>query len=282
MNHDDPEEIEIDLLLEAMWRRSGYDFRSYARSSIRRRVSQFLGRSGCSTVSEMTSRVTRDSEFLNQLAQYFSISVTGMFRDPWVYRAIREQAVPLLRSWHYFKVWHAGCATGEEVYSLAIVLQEEGLLDRVTLHATDFNDAAIEKARDGVYPLDKTRSFAGNYRQAGGTASLADHFRASGGSAVMSDALKQRVTFSTHNLVTDHVFGEMHLILCRNVLIYFDRDLQQRAVTLFADSLVHGGFLCLGTHEDIRLVPAGEQFELVDEKARLFKKTGRPRGGPWP
>lgn len=268
------ETIEIDLLLESIYRRYGYDFRAYARASIERRIRLFLSAAGCATVSEMIPQVLHDAAFFSRLLPYFSIPVTEMFRDPWVYLAVREQVVPLLRTWPHVKIWHAGCATGEEVYSLAIVLKEEGLYDRATIYATDFSGAALDQARAGTYEIDKLQEATRNYQQAGGKASLADYYHAAYGAAAMDPALRERIVFSGHNLASDSVFGEMHLVFCRNVLIYFNRELQDRALGLFAESLVHGGFLCLGSKESLQFSALHGHFEAVDRKARLYKKTG--------
>lgn len=269
---DDAERIEIDLLLEAVYRRYGYDFRSYARASVERRVRQFLPGSGCSTISEMIPKLLNDKEFFTRLAQYFSISVTEMFRDPFVYRAIREKVVPFLRTYPFFKVWLAGCATGEEVYSLAILLKEEGLLEKATIYATDFNDEALDRAREAIYPLDKMREYTTNYQQAGGKTSFSEYYHAKYGSAVICADLKEHVTIANHNLAVDSAFSEMHLVLCRNVLIYFNRELQDRALGLFTESLVHGGFLCLGTKEDIQFTGASGDYEVIDRQAKLHKR----------
>lgn len=266
------EPLEIDLLLETIFRRYGYDFRSYARASIERRAKQFAAQAGCASVSELIPIVLHDEDLFSRLARYFSISVTEMFRDPLVYSAVREKVVPLLRTWPHFKVWHAGCATGEEAYSLAIVLKEEGVYDRATIYATDFNDEALERAREGVYEAGKMREATQNYQRSGGKASFSEHYHASYDSAVMDASLKERITFANHNLTVDEVFGEMHLVFCRNVLIYFNRELQNRALRLFTESLVHGGFLCLGTKEDIRFSDVQDRYEVVDRKARIYKK----------
>jgi chemotaxis protein methyltransferase CheR len=270
------ERIEIDLLLEAIFQRYGYDFRSYARASIERRTRQFLSGSGCASVAEMIPKVLHDEEFFSRLARYFSISVTELFRDPFVYRSVRENVVPLLRTWPNFKVWHAGCATGEEVYSLAIVLKEEGVYDRAIIYATDVNDEALEKGRAGIYHVEKLQEATRDYQQAGGKASFSEYYHARYGAVAIDQRLKQRVTFSVHNLVSDHVFGEMHLVFCRNVLIYFNRDLQNRALGLFTESLVHGGFLCLGTKEDLRFSDVSERYDTVDQKARIYRKKAVP------
>jgi chemotaxis protein methyltransferase CheR len=270
------ETIEIDLLLEAVFRSCGYDFRSYARASIERRIRQFLSKSGCTSVSGMIPKVLHDKEFASSLIRYFSVSVTEMFRDPAVYLAVREIVVPLLRTWPHIKVWHAGCASGEEVYSLAIVLKEEGLYDRATIYATDFNDEILEHAREGIFETEKLREATRNYQLAGGKRSFSEYYHAQYDVAAMDASLRKRVVFSSHNLATDSVFGEMHLIFCRNVLIYFNRDLQNRALKLFSESLVHGGFLCLGTKESLRFTDVGNRYEIVDEKARIYKIKAFP------
>ena len=264
--------IEIDLLLDAIYRRYGYDFRSYARASIERRTRQFLSGCECKNVAEMIDKVLHDEEFFSRLAQYFSIKVTEMFRDPFVYRTVRQDVVSMLRTWPHFKVWHAGCATGEEVYSLAIVLKEEGIYDRATIYATDFNDEALGRAREGVYEIGKLQEATRNYQQAGGKASLSEYYHARYDAAAIDGALKGRIVFANHNLTADGVFGEMHLVFCRNVLIYFNRDLQNRALGLFTESLVHGGFLCLGTKEDLQFTEVSHQYEVVNRKARIYKK----------
>jgi chemotaxis protein methyltransferase CheR len=266
------ETLEITLLLEAIYQRYGYDFRSYARASIERRVRLFLSDSEFVSVSEMIPKVLHDQAFFGQLAQYFSISVTEMFRDPSVYLAVRKEVMPMLRTWPHFKVWLAGCATGEEAYSLAIVLKECGVYDRATIYATDFNDSSLKQAKEGVYEIEKIKTATKNYQQSGGKASFSEYYHARYNAAVMDASLKERITFANHNLSADSAFGEMHLVFCRNVLIYFNRDLQNRALELFTKSLVHGGFLCLGTREDLRFTSVHEFYEPVDEKERIYRK----------
>ena len=266
------EEIETNLLLEAIFQRYGYDFRSYARASIDRRIRQFLSTVDSKSISGMISKVLWDRSFSTALIQYFSISVTEMFRDPEVYTAIRAEVVPLLRTYPHVKTWHAGCSTGEEVYSMAILLKEEGLYEKSNLFGTDFNDSALAQAKEGIYPAGKMKLFTKNYQQAGGTVSFAQYYHANYESAVMDGALKKRITFANHNLVTDGVFGEMHLIFCRNVIIYFNKDLQNRTLRLFTDSLVRGGFLCLGNKEDLLFTKVRDEYEVIDEKAKIFRK----------
>lgn len=266
------EEIEIDLLLEAVFQRCGYDFRSYARASIERRIRQHMSKTSFNVISEMIPEALRDLTFLSELIQCFSISVTDMFRDPYVYSAIREKVVPILKTYPHVKVWHAGCATGEEVYSMAVLLTEEGLYERASLFGTDFNEKALTRAKEGIYPISKLKEFTQNYQQAGGTSSFGNYYHANYDSAVMKSFLKKRITFAGHNLVTDSVFGEMHLVLCRNVLIYFNKNLQERVLRLFTDSLVRGGILCLGNKEDLLFTEVRDEYETVDEKAKIFKK----------
>lgn len=272
MSPNDIERIEFDLLLEAIWRRYGYDFRAYARATIERRTLQFLSGAGCVTVVELIPRVLHDAAFFSRLARQFSIPVTEMFRDPFVYRTLREKVLPLLRTWPHIKIWHAGCASGEEAYSMAILLREEGLFERTTLYATDFNDEVLERAREGIYDLDRLKEATRNYQEAGGAASLSDYYHAAYNAAAMEASLRERIVFSNHNLMADGVFGEMHLIACRNVLIYFNRELQNRALGLFTESLVHGGFLCIGTKEDLQFSSVAEQYEVLDSKARIYRK----------
>lgn len=270
------ERIEIELLLEAIHRRYGYDFRSYARASIERRLRLFRAGSGCASISEMIPRLLHDADFFTRLVRQFSIPVTELFRDPLVYRTVREQVVPLLRTWPHIKVWHAGCASGEEVYSLAIVLKEEGLYERATIYATDINADVLEQARRGIYDIARLQEATRGYQQSGGRGSLSEYYHADYDAVAMDPALRERVVFSTHNLATDSVFGEMHLVFCRNVMIYFNRELQDRALGLFTESLVRGGFLCLGTKEDIQFSAVRDAYEAVARPARIFKRKAAP------
>lgn len=270
--------IEITLLLEAVFQRYGYDFRGYSRGSIERRVRQFLGKSGCGTISKMIPKLLHDEGFFEQFLPELSITVTEMFRDPPMYRSMRKKVVPLLKTYPFIKVWHAGCATGEEAYSLAILLTEEGLYDRSTIFATDFNDASLEKARNGIYDLGHIKAFTFNYQQALGTRPFSEYYHARYGSIAVKQSLNKNIIFANHNLVTDTVFGEMHLILCRNVLIYFDQALQNRVLKLFSDSLAHGGFLCLGSKENPQFSDVENNFKAIDPQWRIYQK--RERGDP--
>jgi chemotaxis protein methyltransferase CheR len=274
MMQNEIEDIEVDLLLEAVFRRYGYDFRSYARASVDRRIRQYVAKTRALSISELIPRVIHDEGAFSELAQQFSVSVTEMFRDPFVFRALREQVAPVLRSFPFVKAWAAGCATGEEVYSLAIVLKESGVYDRSTIFGTDFNDDALRKAKQGIYPMERIQEFTRSYQEGGGTRSFAEYYHASYDSASLDASLKERITFANHNLTADNVFGEMNLVFCRNVLIYFNRELQERALRLFSDSLVRGGFLVLGTKEDLRFSGVSGEFEVVDRAARIYRKKG--------
>lgn len=266
------EDIEIDLLLEAIYQRYGYDFRSYTKASIRRRIMHRLGLSGMDNVTRMTERVLRDREFFVSLLNDLTVNVTDMFRDPEFYLAFRREVVPMLKTFPFLKIWHAGCATGEEIYSMAILLEEEGLYDRSIIYATDIDKNVLASAKKGIYPISSMRQFSENYRAAGGKGSLSDYYTAKYDGAILDQRLKRNIVFADHDLVTDQVFGEMNVILCRNVLIYFDRELQQRVFRLFFDSLDMGGVLCLGTKETLRYSGLEEAFESIDERLRIFRK----------
>ena len=202
-----------------------------------------------------------------------------MFRDPWFYEAVRKEVVPLLRTYPFSKIWHAGCSSGEEVYSMAIILKEEGLWDRIQIYATDLNEVVLKKAKEGIYPVEDIKEWTRNYQKAGGRESFADYYTARYQSALIDRSLREKVVFADHNLVTDEAFGEMHLIVCRNVLIYFSRNLQNRAVDLFKKSLVPGGFLCLGTKESLRFTDHDIDFETICDEAKIYrKKMGETKG----
>lgn len=266
------ENIEARLLLEAVYLKYGYDFRNYSMASIKRRIKRRMGLCGAETVSEMTHRLLNDEAFFSSVLADFSINVTEMFRDPPFYRTVRARVAPELRKMPFFKVWHAGCATGEEVFSMAILLQEEGLYDSARIYATDFNEEVIRNAKEGIYPIDRMKEYTHNYHKSGGKASFADYYTARYDFAIMNASLKENIIFADHNLVTDGVFGEMNLILCRNVLIYFDRQLQNRVIGLFYESLPPGGLLCLGSKESIRFCEYSDRFEDVDSNEKIYRK----------
>jgi len=279
MTTSEIENIEISLLLEAIFQRYGHDFRQYTRGSISRRIEHFLVDSGHARISEMIPRLLWDEAFFERLVSLFSVTVTEMFRDPLTYRSLREEVFPLLRTYPFIRIWHAGCATGEEAYSLAIALKEEGLYEKATIFATDFNDAALSIAKEGIYPLDNIKQFTKNYQEAGGTASFSDYYQAQYDHVAVSQPLKQNITFANHNLTTDGVFGEMHLIMCRNVLIYLDKTLQERVLKLFNDSLIHGGFMCLGSAESLDFTDVQGDYKVISETCKIYQKksfAGRP------
>ena len=275
MTENSLELLELKLLLQAMHERYGYDFRAYARAPLERRVNALLPSFGCATLAELIPKVLHDEALFLRLAHALTSRVTEMFRDPFVYGALRERVLPVLRTWPRAKLWLAGCGTGEELYSIAILLAEEGLADRTAVYATDFNEQALITAREGIYAFDRIRDFTPGYLAAGGKRAFSDYYLAKYSAAVMAKHLRANVTFAAHNLATDGAFGEMHLIVCRNVLIDFGRELQERALSLFAESLVHGGFLCLGTNEDLLGSAAASGFEEVDRGARIFRRVRR-------
>ena len=272
MKSNEIETIEIELFLEAIYRRYGYDFRNYARASVNRRVRHLLEKTQSKSISAMTERLLHDESFFAELALGFSITVTEMFRDPSFYKSLRKNVIPFLKTFPYVKVWHAGCASGEEVYSLAILFEEEGLYDKSTIYATDYNDVALQKAAKGVYPIDRIKSYSSNYIDSGGMSTLSDYYYADYNSVIMDKNLRRNITFANHNLATDGVFSEMHLVLCRNVVIYFNKELQERVYKLFEESLVFDGFLCLGAKESIDFSLVRGDFADIDRDMRIFQK----------
>jgi chemotaxis protein methyltransferase CheR len=272
MKKKDIEDIEIRLLFEAIYQRYGHDFRDYANVSIKRRVRGALKISDCKTITEITQKVLVDENFFQWFLFHFSITVTEWFRDPLFFKALREKVIPYLKTFPFIKIWHAGCATGEEAYSLAILLKEEGLYDRATIFATDFNDDSLAKASRGIYPVKDIKDASDSYRQTGGAHSLTGYFHAKYDSLIVDKSLKENITFANYNLVTDGVFGEMHLILCRNVLIYFDKSLQNRVLSLFSESLLYKGFLSLGSKESLKFSKVRDQFDNFDNEQKIFQK----------
>jgi len=266
------EEIEIQLLLEGIHLSYGYDFREYALNPIRRGIFAAMAREHVSTVSAYQDRVLHDAGCMQRFLGAVGVNVTGMFRDPDVMRAVREEVAPLLRTYPSSRIWVAGCATGEEVYGLAVVLEEEGVLDRCSIYATDLNEDMLAVARLGSYPLDRVLRYEEGYRMSGGRATLADHYTVAARSARFDRRLQSTVTWARHNLVTDGSFNDFHLIVCANVLIYFRRSLQARAHRLLYDSLIRGGYLALGKRESLVDCPDSEHYEQVLEGVNLFRK----------
>ena len=265
------EDLEIRLLLEGVWSCYGYDFRDYALTSIRRRVRFFMEEEALSTVTSVQERVLHDPLALRRFLRALSVNVTAMFRDPSFYRALREVVVPVMRTYPAVRIWHAGCATGEEVYSVAILLREEGLYDRCRLYATDINDAVLRQAQRGELPLSSMRENTRHYIEAGGGHGFARWYKTRDGRAVLDPELRRNIVFAQHNLATDGSFNDFHLVVCRNVLIYFNRALQDRVHRLLYDSLVRFGFLGLGLKEATRFTPHEAHYEELPE--RLYRKV---------
>ena len=266
-------DIELRMLVEAVYLKYNYDFRDYTGASQKRRVLVAMREMGCTTVSELQSRVLHDPNGFAQLLQYLTIPVTEMFRDPDYFRAVREQVAPFLKTYPSLKIWVAGCSTGEEVYSLAILLKEEGLLERSIIYATDINPKSLETARRGVYPIDRMRLYTENYQKSGGKAAFSDYYTAAYGGALFERSLIENVTFADHSLSTDTVFSETHFVSCRNVLIYFNRTLQDRVFGLFHESLCHRGFLGLGSKESIDFSSYAARFEPLARRERVYRKA---------
>ena len=267
------ERLEIELLLEGVYRRYGFDFRAYAYASIRRRLWKRIEAEGLGTVTALADRVFHEPEMMDRLLMDLSINVTAMFRDPLFYAAFRAQVVPLLRTYPFFRIWHAGCSTGEEVYSMAILLEEEGIADRARIYATDINEVVLQKAKTGIFPLERMQEYTENYIRAGGRRAFSEYYTAKYDGALFKPSLIQNVVFSQHNLVTDRSFAEVNVILCRNVLIYFDRSLQQRVHGLFYDSLATFGVLALGSKESLRLSKYEDCYEALDAKQKIYRKV---------
>jgi chemotaxis protein methyltransferase CheR len=267
------ERIEIDLLLEGIFRRYGFDFREYAPASLKRRLWRRVHGEGLASLSALQERVLHDSACMERLLLDLSINVTAMYRDPSFYAAFRERVVPLLRTYPFARVWNAGCSTGEEVYSIAILLREEGVYDKTRIYATDINDSVLERARAGVFPLDKMQEYTQNYIAAGGKRSFSEYYVAGYDGAAFSPSLIENVVFAQHNLVSDRSFNEFHVVICRNVMIYFDKPLQDHVHRLFYDSLAMFGVLALGHKESIRFTPHEAAYEELDGEERLYRKV---------
>jgi chemotaxis protein methyltransferase CheR len=266
------EDIEIRLLLDALYLRYHYDFRNYAPASLKRRLLQAREQLGFPTFSALQENLLHDASMLPRLLGYLTVQVSEMFRDPTYFRAIREKVVPHLRTYPSLKIWIAGCSEGEELYSLVILFREEGLEQRTIFYATDINQEALARAEAGVYSVDRLQLFTENHRKSGGKSSLSDYYSAAYGRASFDKSLRKQVVFSDHSLVTDAVFGEMHVISCRNVMIYFDRDLQDRAIGLFKDSLAPRGFLGLGAKETMRFSSHAASFRDFVRDEKIYQR----------
>jgi chemotaxis protein methyltransferase CheR len=266
------EDLEVDLLLEGIFRHYGFDFRGYARSSVRRRLRSAVAAEGLTTISGLLERSLHDAGCLERLLLTLSVNVSAMFRDPTFFLAFRQHAVPFLRTYPFIRIWQAGCSTGEEVYSLAILLQEEGLYERCRIYATDMNDVVLRKAREGIYPLDVMQKYTANYLAAGGTGTLSDYYTAAYDRVILRESLRANVVFSQHNLVSDGVFNEFNVILCRNVMIYFTQALQERVLDLFRRSFATFGVLGIGSHESLRFLANAKDYEPFADGHKLFRR----------
>ena len=265
-------DIELRLLVDAIYLKYHYDFRGYAMASLKRRLTTAMSRFGCATLSQLQDKVLHDPAVFPALLDFLTVQVSEMFRDPHYFLSLRRKVVPLLRTYPLLKVWVAGCSTGEEVYSLAILLREEGLLERTLIYATDINTHALQAAETGVYEAERIAGFTDNHRNSGARSSLSDYYTAAYGRAVLDKSLRKHIVFSDHSLATDSVFAEVQLVSCRNVLIYFDRALQNRALGLFRDALCRKGFLGIGAKESLRFSSHADAFDEVAREERIFQK----------
>jgi len=265
-------DIELHLLIDAIYLKYHYDFRRYAPASLKRRLTAAMVRLSCETFSELQSKVLHDPAMFPALLDFLTVPVSEMFRDPNYFRSLRETVVPVLRTYPSLKIWVAGCSTGEEVYSLAILLREEGLLKRSLIYATDINPHVLQKATAGVYDVERIAAFTEAHRKSGGNSSLSDYYTAAYGRAMFDKSLREHIVFSDHSLATDSVFAEVQLVSCRNVLIYFNRDLQDRAVGLFRDALCRKGFLGIGSKESLRFSAHHDSFNELVREDRIYQK----------
>jgi len=267
------ERLEVELLLEGIYRQYGFDFRSYAYASIRRRLWKRIHAEGLGTVSALQELVLHEPEAMERLLLDLSINVTAMFRDPGFYRSFRQEVVPRLRTYPFIRLWHAGCSTGEEVVSMAILLSEEGLYERCRIYATDMNEVVLQRARAGIFPLQRMQEYTESYIRAGGARSFSEYYTAKYDGALFDPALLRNVVFSQHNLATDRSFSEFNVIVCRNVLIYFDRTLQARVHSLFYESLTMFGVLGLGSKESLRASEYEPCYEPISMADKLYRKV---------
>jgi chemotaxis protein methyltransferase CheR len=270
--HDAVETLELELILEAVFRQYGYDFRDYAKTSIRRRIRSIIRSEGLQTISALQDRILHDPAAWDRFLHGISVNVSAMFRDPHFFQAFRRHAVPVLRTYPFIRIWQAGCSLGEEAYSLAILLLEEGLYERSLIYATDINDATLRKAREGIYSADLMQKYTQNYMLAGGQRSFSEYYTARYEFALMRPSLQQNIVFSQHNLVSDGAFNEFNVVLCRNVMIYFNRTLQERTHTLFHKSLSMFGILGLGSKETIRFLPQEPFYEQFEPSEKLYRR----------
>src|SRR5438132_2630273 len=267
------EAVEIKLLTEGIYQHYGFDFRDYSMPSLKRRIWKRVYAEGLSTVSGLQEKVLHDPSCMERLLLDLSINTTAMFRDPTFYLAFREKVVPLLRTYPFVRIWHAGCSTGEEVYSMAILLSEEGLIDRCRIYATDINEAVLQRAKEGIFPISSMKENTSNYIAAGGSGTFSEYYVAKYDYAIFRPSLRENVVFAQHNLVTDASFNHFNVILCRNVLIYFNTALQERVQKLFLDSMEMFGILGLGKKETVRYSSVAENYEEIDAEERLYRRV---------
>lgn len=265
--------IETQLLLEGIYQRYGYDFRDYAPASLARRIRVCMQKESLSTISALLDRVLHDRACMERFLLALSIGVTAMFRDPDFYRAFCNKVVPLLRTLPFIRIWHAGCASGEEVYSLAILLHEEGLYDKTKIYATDMNELLLQRAREGIVPLKTMQEYTDNYLHAGGKRSFSEYYTARYENAIFRPNLKKNLIWAAHNLVTDASFNEFHVILCRNVMIYFNKALQDRVHRLLYDSLMLQGVLGLGSKESLKFTPYEDRYEELASREKIYRRV---------
>ena len=266
------ENIELQLLIEAIYLRYGYDFKNYTKSHLKRRILRRVKLDNLKTITELTERMLYDREVLKQILLDFSINVTEMFRFPKFFKDLREDVIPLLKTYPSINIWHAGCSTGEEVISMAILLKEEGLLNRVNIYATDINKKVLNIAKEGIYSIEDVKKWTKNYQEAGGKKSFSDYYVAKYDHAIFDQNLLKNVTFLEHNLVIDKTFIDANLVICRNVLIYFNKKLQNQVLELFEESLIPGGMIGIGSKENLRFTSVNEKFESITATTKIYKK----------
>lgn len=271
-SEDELETIEVQLLLEGIYRYYGFDFRNYVSPSIKRRIKYRIQIDKLNSISDLQEKVLHNPSMMTKLLSDFSIHVSEMFRDPLFFGSFRKNVIPILRELPFVRIWHAGCSKGEEVYSMAITLHEEGLYHKTRIYATDMNEELLKTAKNGVYALDKMQAYGDSYQLAGGLKEFSDYYKVYHGQAVFNPLLRQNVVFAQHNLVTDQTFNEFHVIICRNVMIYFDKILQNRVHELFYDSLCTSGILGLGEKENIAFSKRAQYYEPFDPEQKIYRK----------
>lgn len=269
---DEVERVEIDLLVEGMFRHYGLDFRNYSPASLTRRIRNAVRQEGLTTVSGLQEKILHDPGAMERLLLALTVNATALFRDPHFYAAFREKVVPFLRTYPFIRFWHAGCSTGEEVYSMAILLEEEGLYEKCRLYATDLNEVVLQKAKESIFSLALMKEYTSNYQKSGGQRSFSEYYTAAYDHALMAPSLKRNIVFAQHNLATDGPFNEFNVILCRNVMIYFNRTLQARVHNLLFDSLIRFGVLCLGDKESTQLTPHEHDYEALDSDRKIYRR----------